>query len=572
MAFDAGMLAAVSTELSALVGYRIEKIHQPEQDELLFLLHGMRETQRLLISCGANYPRIHLTTQIKENPQVPPMFCMQLRRHLSGAKLLSVTQQGFDRVLDLAFEIRDEMGYPATRHLMVEIMGKCSNTIFCDEQYKILGVLKLVDFTTSRKRQVLPGMRYELPPATTRIDPRTETHDAFLSALATCDKPLDKWFLSRYDGLSPLIVRELCHSGTDAAALWQAFSALSARLTDSDYTLTMLTGADGTPLEYAYLPILQYGDAATQTTFPTTGALLDAFYGARAARAHMKSRAADITHILDAATARLVRKIALQEGELAACTEKEQHKRYGDLITYNTYQIQRGMTSARLPDYTEDPPALVTVPLDVRLSPSQNAQRYYKRYAKAKTAEQILTSQIALARAELSYLETVAEALARAENEADLADLRAELAAGGYTGKTHAAKQQKRPPTKPMVFETTNGYRVLCGKNNLQNDALTTKQAGKTDWWFHTKNNHGAHVILFAEDTEPPEADFTDAAMIAAYYSEARDGAQVPVDYAQARYVKKPAGAKPGFVIYTHNFTAFVTPDAAHIENMRKKS
>lgn len=570
MAFDAGMMAAVAAELAPLVGYRIDKIHMPEKEELVLLLHGNREGKRLLISL-AGFPRIHLTETVKENPQVPPTFCMQLRRHLTGARLVSVEQQGFDRVLKLNFETRDEMGYTCLRALMVEIMGKCSNVIFCDGDGKVLGALKLVDLTTSRKRQVLPGMQYELPPGEPRIDPRTETRDAFLSAFADRTRETEKWFLSRYDGLSPLVVRELLHcAGEEPTALWEAFFALIIRLQTGDYLPTMLVSEDGAPIEYAYFPVTQYGTGATVQRFDSAGAMLDAFYGARAAQAHMKQRAADITQLLTQATKRLTRKLELHRTELAACADKDTYKLYGDLITYNAYAVKRGMTVVTLPDYTVDPPASVQVPLDARLTPMQNAQRYYKRYAKAKTAERILVELIENAEAELRYLATVEESLSRAEGEADLAEIRAELSFCGVVGKKQTKKQAKRPPSKPLAFVTTNGYRVLCGKNNLQNDVLTTKQAGKNDWWFHVKDGHGAHVILFAEETEPPEQDFTDAAMIAAYYSDARAGAQVAVDYALARYVKKPAGSKPGFVIYSHNYTAYVTPDEAHVIAQRR--
>ncbi len=576
MAFDAGMVAAVANELRIkLTGARVEKVQQPEKDEIVLVMHSGRENYRLCLSAGVGSARVNLTAVQKENPQSAPMFCMLLRKHLTGSRLQNITQLGFERVLEFEFEGYDEMGFISKRYIIAEIMGKCSNIIFTNEEKKVLGAVKTVDFTTSRLRQVLPGMIYEMPPSQEgKTDPLSMERDEFYSLFEKkgFDAPADKFILNNFIGISPLISREIAYLAGDeisAQSLWNAFSAVCDVIRNADFTPILIKDESGKPFEYSFMPIKQYGISADTEDTGSFGALIDGYFAKREKIERIKQRSSDIMKLLTNAEAHLRRKIAAQENDIKASEEKEVYKRNGDLITANMYMLSRGMTSAELVDYSDENMPTVTVTLDSRLTPAQNAQRYYKYYNKAKAAQIEVAKQLEISKSELEYIYTVFEALVKAENEADLAEIRDELYRSGYASKMKNYAVKKMSASKPLEFVTDGGYRVLCGKNNTQNDYITTKLADKNDYWFHVKNMPGSHVLLICDD-EPGEMDFTQAAMIAARYSKASDGVNVAVDYTKARYVKKPGGSKPGFVIYTTNWTAYVTPDAKEVERLKK--
>ncbi|MBO5648935.1 MAG: NFACT family protein [Clostridia bacterium] len=585
MAFDAGMVAASAAELrNRLIGGRIDKISQPEKDELTVSVRTADGTYaRLCISASNNNPRSHITARQKENPMSAPMFCMLLRKHLSGGRVLSVEQRGFERVIDICAECRDEMGFLSQRHVIAEIMGKYSNIIFCDGDYRILGAVKPVDFSTSQKRQVLPGMRYELPPAQDKQDPTSVTEEAFLAAAARAnpDCAADRFLVNNYFGIAPVTAREIVFSvagrvGVTMAAmpstlLWEAFSAFMARIREERFVPVLLLDPEEKPVEYTFFPTAQYGSEIRAEEMPSFGALIDRYFSERDHVDRVKQRAQDIFKLLANAEARLNKKILQQERELLDCAEGDTFRKCGDLITANIWQLQRGMTEAALVDYESENLDTVKVVLDHRLSPSQNAQKYYKRYNKTKHAEVALTEQIALAREELSYIDTVLDALTHAETESDLDEIRDELYNAGYASRMKAYAQRKNKPVKPLEFRTTNGYRVLVGKNNHQNEYITHKLASKNDMWFHIKNEPGSHAVMFCgEDWESvPEQDYTDAAMIAAVYSKAGEAKHAEVDYTHVRNLKKPPSAKPGMVIYHKNWSAYVTPDAKAVDAMR---
>ncbi len=585
MAFDAGMVAAVAAELRrTLIGGRVDKISQPEKDEITLAVRVANGSYaRVCISAGNNNPHINITEMQKENPMTAPMFCMLLRKHLSSARVTDVMQHGFERVLELRFECRDEMGFLCEKRIIAEIMGKYSNIIFCDGEYRILGAVKPVDFSTSQKRQVLPGMKYELPPPQDKRNPLDETEEAFLSAAKTASEGqnADKFIVNTYLGIAPVTAREMVFAVAGKsdvpmammppAMLWSAFSAVFDKIRAEQFTPVLLTDGDGKVVEYAFIETRQYGPAVTAETMPSFGVLIDRYFGTRDHVDRVKQRAADIFKLLANAETRLKKKIVQQQKELDDCKEKDKFKKWGDLVTANIWQLKRGMTEAELIDYETENMDTVTVALDNRLSPAQNAQKFYKRYNKAKNAEGALTEQILLAEEELSYLDTVFDALTRAETESDLDEIRDELYHAGYASRMKSYAQSKNKPTKPLEFKTTNGYRVLCGKNNHQNEYITHKVAGRGDLWFHAKNRPGSHVVMFCgEDWEAvPEADFTDAAMIAAFYSAAEEAKHIEVDYTHVRNLKKPPNAKPGMVIYHKNWSAYVTPDEKKIDAMR---
>ena len=576
MAFDAGMVRAITTELNTkLAGARVEKIHQPEKDELLFLLHAGRENYRLTISASVNNPRIHLTTVAKENPAAPPLFCTLIRKHLTGAKLLMLEQMGFERVIRLSFQARDEMGFHYTVRLYAEIMGKYSNLILTDESDKVLGAVKPVDFTTSQKRQVLPGMQYELPPAQDKIDPTLADREGFLALRCEDTKAADKFLTTHYLGLSTLSAREIAHRAKDESdeALWEAFSAFMSDIADGRVTPTLALDEGGRPKEYAFCDLSQYEGIYTIRHPETVSEVIETYFLSRDNTDRVHQRAADLFRLLQNQQNRLEKKIALQENELAETEKKDLFQKYGELITANIYRLSRGMKVAKVEDYYSENYDTIEIPLDVRLAPAQNAQAYYKKYAKLRNAEVELEKQIIAAEEELAYILSVLDTLSRASGQTELDEIRTELQTAGYGSrmKKNAFKGgNKKSVTKPIEYVTSGGYRLLCGRNNLQNDEISLKQASRSDWWFHVKNAPGSHVVMFANGEEPSERDFTEAAMVAAYNSSLSEAKHIAVDYTQVRNLKKPAGAKPGYVIYHTNYSAYVTPDKDVVENLKK--
>ena len=586
MALDAGFLAAIAAEIKKIgLGGRVEKVYQPERDTVILQMRTFEGGGRLLINAGSSNPRVGFTAIPYENPQNPPQFCVLLRKHLSGGKLLDVKQIGFERVLCLEFETRDEMGYLCTRRLVIEVMGKYSNLIFTDGEDKILAVLRPVDFTTSSKRQVLPGMRYELPPAQDKKNPLECTKDEFFAFYEKgADMPADKWLTAQFLGLSATVAREIVYcvsscenrlSFLEKTALWQSFSRVFERVKKGDFASQMALDANGKPVEYAFLPLSQYENTRA---YESPSALLDEWFGGRDKEARVKQRAADVLRLLTNARNRIMHKLELQRGELAACEKGAEYKRAGDLITANCYALERGMTRAKLIDYNdyrEDGSfGEVEVELDSRLTPAANAQRYFKKYNKSKTAKIELSKQIAQGEAELSYLESIQTALNTAEGPSDLLEIREELYRAGYASRGKQNQMGSRKPSAPgyAVYRTSNGYRVLCGKNNLQNEYITHKIAERSDFWFHAKNMPGSHVVMLLEGKEePPAEDFTEAASIAALFSAAEGAPMTEVDYTTVRQLKKAPGGKPGFVIYHTNWSAIVTPDKDKIAKLRVK-
>lgn len=584
MAFDAGFVAGINDELNKKLRFaKLEKIYQPEKSTIVLQIHSECGNSKLIISASPSNPRVNFTKASYENPAVPPMFCMLLRKHLSGSKIISVKQPNFERVLIIEFEARDEMNFTCSEYLVCEIMGKYSNIIFCDSKMKILSAVHIVDFTTSQKRQILPGMSYELPPEQNKINPLEIDENEFKEiVLKNPDTNAGNFFMNNFKGISSLISREIAFDagyGKDISikdceyeALKNSFFKYIKNIKDCNFTPVMICDSDGNAVEYSFTEIHQYGNQYTNRKYESFGELIEDYFGKKAFAERIKQRSADIAHLLKNAENRLLKKVLLQEDELNQCKKKGDYKLYGDLITANIYQLKRGTKEVSLVNYYSENCEEIIVSLDERLSPSQNAQKYYKKYNKAKNAEVQLSNQLKSAKAELDYLASVSESLSRAENENDLNDIRAELYRSGYPGRMTNYKVQKLPASKPMEFVTDGGYRVICGKSNTQNDMLTTKIANKHDFWFHAKNVPGSHTIMFCEPEEdPPELDFTQAAMIAAYYSQAKESENIAVDYTRVKNVKKPAGSKPGFVIYLSNWTAYVTPDEALVQRLRKK-
>ena len=574
MAFDAGMLRAVLHEIDTrCTGAKIEKIAQPISDEVDLLLKNAGKTHRLSINIGSETPRISLTYMQKESLPTPPNFCMLLRKHLIGARLSSVAQGGFDRVAILTFAAFDDMGYPTEKKLVAEMMGRYANLILLDGADKILSAVRPIDFSTSTVRQILPGMRYELPPAPNgKTDPTIETREGFLAKLSAfpVDRPAEKFISASYIGTAASVARHVvsCAGGAPDAkcgelspnAFYAAFARQMEILQTHDYLPTVYFDDDGMPKEYFYTDTALYGDSGRLCHYDDFAAMMDAYFGERDRRLRMHRRASDLFRLVANARTRIERRLALQREELAVAEHGEDHKTYGDLVTANIYLLRKGMPSFIGIDYTKDPPTEVEVSLDTRLTPAQNAQRYYKLYNKAKTAKRVLAEQIAQGESERVYLDSVEAFLDRCETEEDIAELREELYNTGYASRMKHYTPQKKRRIRFIEATTSGGYRLYAGRNNLQNEYLTFRFAEKGDIWFHAKNIPGSHVVMVTNGEEPPAEDYTEAAAFAAFHSAAADAPGVAVDYTRVKNVKKTPGGKPGFVIYHTNYTAYVTP------------
>ena len=579
MAIDAICLQAVAGELRPqLLGLRVDKVHQPARDQVVLLFRG----KRLLLNAGAGAPRLQLTEILRDNPAEPPMFCMLLRKHLSGARVAGLTQPPLERLVKIEFDASDELGRAGRRTLVLEAMGRRSNLILLDGEGRVIDSLRRVDADMSAARQVLPGLFYQPPASTGRLPFLEETEAGFAArfAAAAAEKTLDAFLLDQYFGLSPLMARELAFQAAgdvDARVfqmggpgpLWRALEGFQNRVREERFTPVCLL-RDGKPLDFACVPVGQYGGAAECVAYPSFSALLDAFYEAREKQERARQRGADLLRAASTARDRLRRKLALQEKEYAATQDRDKLRIQGDLITANLYRMERGQTRLECENYYEAG-APTSIPLDPLLTPQQNAAKYYKRYAKAKTAEKYLREQMDLARRDLEYLESVLAEIAQAETEADYLDIRAELREAGFLKKQGRGKKEKSRPAAPWEFCTSSGLRVLAGRNNRQNDKLTLKDADRRDLWLHTQKIHGSHVILRCAGRTPSEEDIAEAAMVAAWFSQARESGNVPVDYTEVRNVKKPAGGRPGMVIYTTCRTVNVTPEEAAVERLRAK-
>ncbi len=585
MAFDSGMIFAVVNEINSRASdARVEKIQQPQKDEIVITLHSaaQRENLRLAINAGANNPKISFTDTQKENPASPPMLCMLLRKQLGGGKLIAARQLGFDRIAELEFATRDEMGFAVTRYIIIEIIGKYSNLLLTDENKKIITALKLIDFSTSRLRQILPGMTYELPPMQDKKDIFSVSEGELSAMLLAKDKSmlLAKFILNGFLGISPLVSRELAYiagGSTDVTVediqtekLYKTIRDFCDIFKEKRFFPTIIYDETERPVEFCFMNIMQYGKSMRVEHYQSFCELIDAFFEKRDLADRIKQRGQDIIRLVSNANARLEKKIALQTEELVECADGEKFKLYGDLLTASLYAIKRGEKEAVLQNYYSESCEEIKIELDTRLSPAQNAQRYYKKYNKCKNAKKYLSEQIENARAELAYLSTVTQALANAETENDLAEIRRELSQSGYASRMTKFKSAKAVAVKPLEFITDSGYRVLCGKNNIQNEHITFKLASKLDLWFHVKGAPGSHAVLFCGGDEPTEKDYTEAATIAATYS-SLEGSQIAVDYTRVKNVKKPPAAKPGYVTYSTNYTAYVASDEKLCDGLRIK-
>ena len=581
MALDGIFLYQLRHELAQkALDARVDRIHQPTREEIILALRWKGGAGKLLISANASSPRIHFTDAAPENPKQPPMFCMLLRKHLGSARLIGMEQAGMDRILQLMFESVNELGDLVRLTLSVEIMGRHSNIVLVDQNGRIIDAIKRIDAEMSSVRQVLPGMTYQLPPPQPdKLDLRTtEAEKVVELVVGTGDREISKALLATVSGMSPLTCREAEHyavrdADVRAGEMDQAqrqrleewLSMLQLRLNEHSGIPTILKEPSGKPRDFSFLPIHQYRGALVAEELESYSALLDRFYAQRDLMERMKQRSHDLLRLLANTSDRISRKVAAQQEELAACAGREKLKRYGDLIHANLYRMKKGDTVLQAQNFYDEALSQIEIPLDPVLTPSQNAQRYYTEYRKQDTAEKKLQELIRQRQEELQYLDTVFDALARAEKESELTAIREELAQTGYL-RPVKGKKQKPEKLLPVEYRSSDGFPILVGRNNIQNDQLTLKDSHRYDMWFHTQKIPGSHTVIRSAGKPIPNRTLEEAAVIAAYHSKARNSALVPVDYTQIKHVKKPSGAKPGKVIYDQFETAIVTPDPQRVE------
>ena len=572
MAFDACMMRAVLDEFrTEFPEAKIEKVLQPQNDEIDLLIHYGKASRRLCFNVGPNAPRLQLSDTVKENPKAAPVFCMQLRKHLVGAKIRSVSQPNFDRIAVFSLSCYDEMGFATEKKLICEIMGKYANLILTDADDKIITALKLIDFAASTVRQVLPGLLYRLPDKQDKLSPLTVDRAIFFERLAEFprSRPAEKFITQNYSGIATRISRELVFRTCgqldapleiiDPDKFYSVFSEWQSLLISASYVPTAIIDQSGKPIDYSYMPMYHFENGAETKSFSSFRELFDMYFAEKDRAERIHQRAFDLIRLISNAIARTERKLSLQREALLESERGEEYRKLGDLITANLYQLKRGMASFKAVDYYDEACPEIEIPLDIRLYPAQNAQKMYKLYNKAKNAKIALTEQICRWEEELKYLESVSAFLDSAECEEDLIEIREELYLSGYSSRLSGYKPRNKQKARHETYKTSSGMTVLVGRNNTQNDRLTHKIAENWDIWFHVKDIPGSHVILVTEGEEPSDSDYTEAAEIAAHFSKAK-GDLVAVDYTRVKNVKKPQGSKPGFVTYKTNYTAYVRP------------
>lgn len=576
MSLDGAFLHLVRAELLPLIGSRVDKVYQPSREEIVIALRGRDGAKRLILSANSVSARVNITEAAFDNPQQPPMFCMLMRKHLGGGRLTDIRQDGLERIIYFDFECLNEIGDIVTNTLAAEIMGHHSNIILIRDG-RVVDSIKRVTDDISSVRRVLPNIQYETPPRAERLNLQEVSPEDVWERLKGSPERLAKRLLSVLEGVSPIFARECAYYAARDVDI--ACSDLTESMRDkvlfylskakkslegaAEYTIVSELG--GKKKDFCFVNIEQYATAMLISHAESANSLLDGFFAAADRTERTKQRAKDLLKLLMNSYERVSRKLELQKKELAECSEREVFRVCGDLINANIYRLEKGMTKCTLEDFYSGEPREIT--LDARLTPAQNAQKYYTEYRKLDTAEKMLTELIEKGGEELIYIDSVFDCVSRTENEAELAEIRRELREQGYlrSGKS----DEKIKKTEPLRYVSTSGYEILVGKNNRQNDTLTLKTARAADIWLHTKDIAGSHVIIrTAEKGAPDEETIMEAAELAAYHSKGRSSSQVPVDYTAVKFVKKPAGAKPGMVIFTNNKTVYVTPDEETVKRL----
>ena len=577
MALDGGFLHNLIEELKeTAIGTRVDKVHQPSRDEVVLTLRAPKFSKKLLLSARVGAARVNYIEKSPENPQTAPMFCMLLRKYISGATIVDVTQPEFERVVIFKFKAYNELGDIIYPQIVLELISASPNIIFLDNDGVIVDSVRRSDIEKN-VRLIASGAKYRLPERQEKLNPTGDLETLINVVSENPDRKLTDAIMMSVDGVSPLISRELvyqCVGDIDASVSSVASKQLKWLIDRLQTAISsgepyLIKKPDGNSFEYSYMPLKQYGNDYIIEQLTSFNELLDNFFSARDNTERNRRAGQDLLKLLTNLSSRITRKIAAQKSDLKKCENKEKYRIYGELLKANLYRINKGDSTAKVQNYYSETGEEITIPLNSAISPADNAQKYFKDYKKYCVAERTLAELIEKSEQELRYIESVFDALTRAEKLQDIALIREELSSSGYIRRTEN-KGRKPLKSTPLAYVTSDGFEVLAGKNNLQNDMLTTKLSEKHDLWFHTKGIHGSHVILKLGGRDATDTAITEAAEIAAYNSKGKDSSGVPVDYTEIKNVKKPSGAKPGMVIYTTNNTIYVTPEAAKVNLLKK--
>ncbi len=561
MAFDGGFLHKIVLELNKAVESRVDKIYQPSKDELVFLLRKKGFAERMFITARPGSARICFTDEKYENPMSPPMFCMLIRKYLSSAKLISVTQPSLERIVVLTFSSANEMGDIVEIRLITELLGNKTNIILVGSDGKIIDSLRRSD-PEKNERMILPGAFYQLPERKEKLDPLCISPEKLSEYAGGEGAYSEKSLLDSIDGFSPLVCREVVFRAEKCGSLVSALRSVTDDLKQNGTPLLLYK--DGEPFDFSYTDITHYGNEFEKKIYHDYSSLLNAFYSEKENAARIKHAAGDIIKLVSNLKSRTERKLAIRLCDLKKCENREKLRIYGELLKANLYRIKAGSAFFEAENYYDNM-NIVKIPLDPALSPQKNAAKYFKDYKKTYTAEQKLTALTKKDREEIVYFDSVLDSISRSESISDITEIRDELADAGYIKRPSQKRSKQSVALKFKEYTSTEGYKILVGRNNRENDYLTTVLAGKNDLWFHTKNIPGSHVIVFSGGAEVSEDTVVKAAKLAAENSKGAGSSNVPVDYTQIKYVKKPSGAKPGMVIYKTNKTVYVTPDKKEV-------
>ncbi|MCD7762985.1 MAG: NFACT family protein [Lachnospiraceae bacterium] len=589
MALDGIVIANIAAELSdKLTGARISKIAQPEADELLLTIKAQTGQYRLLLSAGASLPLIYLTNTNKPSPMVAPNFCMLLRKHIANGKILRIWQPGLERILHFEIEHYNEMGDLCRKDLILELMGKHSNLIFCDETGMIIDSIKHVGAMTSSIREVLPGRQYFIAVTQEKCDPLATSEEEFRTSVFAKPMPLAKAIYTSYTGISPLIAEELCfRAGLESAQsansfdelsqlhLYRTFELLMEDVKEKRFSPAIIYESIGDstetiPVEFASLPLTMYVDSSGTPTSPrysirrfdSPSEMLEQYYAMKNTVTRIRQKSSDLRRITTTALDRCRKKYALQVKQLADTDKRDKYRIYGELIHAYGYGVEPGAKSFEALNYYTN--EMMTVPLDPTLTAQENAQKYFDKYNKLKRTYEHLSELVQETKAEIEHLESICAFMDMALSEEDLIQVKEELTDAGYIRRRYTGKKVKIT-SRPYHYVSADGYDIYVGKNNYQNDELTFRFASGGDWWFHAKGAPGSHVIVKAGGTMPPDSTFEDAARLAAFYSRNREAGKVEIDYVEKKQVKKPNGAKPGFVVYYTNYSMTIDTDISRI-------
>ena len=582
MALDGIVLSNIVSDFKEyFIGGRILKIYQTEKDEIVMGIRNKGSNYKLLLTAHSNYPRAHITEQDKDNPQSPPMFCMLLRKHISGGRITNIVQPNFERIMEIHIESPNDFGDLTSKRLIIEIMGRHSNIILVDEDTTILDSIKHIGKLQSSVREVMPGTSYVYPPSQDKYDPMFRTYDQFLAAFEDVSSMrVQRRLFTLYSGMSPLVASEICHRANvddtkpsdeitdkEKEALYNSLDEIYKDIEKEDYYPAIYKDETGKAVAFSSIQLHSY-NVLEKNEFDNISALLEDYYYDQSQSSRIEQKTANMERILKVHHKRAVEKKEIQLNALKESSQRDKYKVWGELLTANVHSIPSKQDSFTTINYYEEDMPEITIPLDPSKSPIENAQNYFKIYNKHKRTEVAAKKLLRVIKRDLIYLDSLFSTLDTLEDENDIEEFRSELVDSGYLKAKRVKKQRRTKKPKPLHFISSDGFDMYVGKNNAQNDLLTLKTAARHDIWLHTKDIPGSHVIIKTNRQEVPETTIEEAAILAAYYSKAKGSSNVPIDYVERRHVRKPNGAKPGMVIYDSNKTIYVTPEKRLVDKI----